>query len=46
MLCNVLESGQLPDFRHNFVLRGDALDAFFQELARIGNANAPEVAAA
>ncbi len=46
MLCNVLESGQLPDFRHNFVLRGDALDAFFQELARIGNANAPEAAAA
>ena len=46
MLCNVLESGQLPDFRHNFVLRGDALDAFFQELARIGNANAPASVAA
>lgn len=46
MLCNILESGQLPDFRHNFVLRGDALDAFFQELARIGNANAPASVAA
>ena len=46
MPCNILESGQLPDFRHNFVLRGDALDAFFQELARIGNANAPASVAA
>lgn len=46
MLCNILESGQLPDFRHNFVLRGDALDSFFQELARIGNANAQDAVAA
>lgn len=37
MLCNVLESGQLPDFRHNFVLKGEAIDAFFAELGRIGN---------
>jgi RNA polymerase sigma-70 factor (ECF subfamily) len=37
MLTNVLESGKLPDFRHNFVLRGEAIDAFFGELARVAN---------
>jgi RNA polymerase sigma-70 factor (ECF subfamily) len=37
MLSNVLASGQLPDFRHNFVLRGDAVSAFFNELLRIAN---------
>ena len=37
MLSHVLASGQLPDFRHNFVLTGDAVDAFFAELARIAN---------
>lgn len=41
MLSHVLASGQLPDFRHNFVLSGDAVDAFFTELARIAN---PETA--
>jgi len=39
MLAKVLESGQLPDFRHNFVLTGDAIDAFFEELVRIANAD-------
>lgn len=37
MLAKVLESGQLPDFRHNFVLTGEAVDAFFEELVRIAN---------
>ncbi len=37
MLSNVLESGQLPDHRHNFVLKGDAIDAFFAELHKIAN---------
>lgn len=38
MLSNVIESGQLPDFRHNFVLAGDAIDAFFAELSKVANA--------
>ena len=46
MLSNVLASGQLPDFRHNFVLRGDAVDSFFDELARIANHEPAEAAAA
>lgn len=46
MLSHVLNSGQLPDFRHNFVLSGDAIDAFFTELARIANTDGREVAAA
>ena len=46
MLSQILESGQLPDFRHNFVLSGDAIDAFFAELARIANINSAEAAAA
>ena len=46
MLSNVLASGQLPDFRHNFVLKGDAVDSFFYELARIANHEAAEAAAA
>ncbi|KHK90564.1 sigma-70 family RNA polymerase sigma factor [Novosphingobium malaysiense] len=37
MLANVIESGQLPDFRHNFVLKGEAIDAFFAELEKIAN---------
>lgn len=37
MLSNIVESGQLPDYRHNFVLKGDAIDAFFLELQKIGN---------
>jgi hypothetical protein len=45
MLCNVIESGQLPDFRHNFVLQGEAIDAFFSELSRIANTESVSVAA-
>ena len=37
MLSAVIESGQLPDFRHNFVLKGEAIDAFFNELSAVGN---------
>ncbi len=37
MLTNVIESGQLPDFRHNFLLAGEAVDAFFAELDRVAN---------
>ena len=44
MLANVVESGQLPDFRHNFVIRGSAIDMLFDELAEI--ANRPLTAAA
>lgn len=46
MLSHVLASGQLPDFRHNFVLSGDAVDAFFAELVRIANTEAADVKAA
>lgn len=46
MLSNALESGQLPDFRHNFVLSRDVIDAYFDELARIANGNSEESAAA
>jgi RNA polymerase sigma-70 factor (ECF subfamily) len=46
MLSHVLSSGQLPDFRHNFVLSGSAVDAFFAELARIANGSAVDAAAA
>lgn len=37
MLAKIIESGQLPDFRHNFVLSGEAIDAFFGELEKIAN---------
>lgn len=37
MLSNIVESGQLPDHRHNFVLKGDAIDAFFLELQKINH---------
>jgi RNA polymerase sigma-70 factor (ECF subfamily) len=37
MLANIIESGQLPDARHDFVLTGDAIDAFFAELVKIAN---------
>jgi len=46
MLSHVLASGQLPDFRHNFVLSGTAIEAFFTELARIANTPAAEATAA
>jgi RNA polymerase sigma-70 factor (ECF subfamily) len=41
-----LSSGKLPDFRHNFVLTGTAVDAFFAELARIANPETAEPVAA
>ncbi|MET0588236.1 MAG: sigma-70 family RNA polymerase sigma factor [Novosphingobium sp.] len=37
MLSNIMTSGTLPDFRHNFVLKGESIDAFFAELVRIAN---------
>jgi RNA polymerase sigma factor (sigma-70 family) len=46
MLTHAISSGQMPDFRHNFVLRGDAIDAFFEELARIANRDDADSAAA
>lgn len=37
MLSKVIETGQLPDSRHDFVLTGEAVDAFFAELVKIAN---------
>ena len=37
MLTQTIESGQLPDARHDFVLKGTAIDAFFAELKPIAN---------
>jgi RNA polymerase sigma-70 factor (ECF subfamily) len=34
-LSATIESGILPDFRHNYVLKGEVLDAFMAELAKI-----------
>ncbi|HMO68580.1 MAG TPA: sigma-70 family RNA polymerase sigma factor [Novosphingobium sp.] len=42
MLAAALESGQLPDARHDFVLEGDAIDLMFAELRRVANANGLE----
>ena len=39
MLSKVIESGQLPDSRHSFVLSGEAIDAFFAEMSKIANFN-------
>ena len=46
MLCKIIDSGQLPDFRHNFVLTGEAVDAFFAELTRIANTQDDQAIAA
>lgn len=46
MLLNIIESGQLPDFRHSFVLNGEAIDAFFAELGKIANYDGEARAAA
>ncbi|MCB2076409.1 MAG: sigma-70 family RNA polymerase sigma factor [Novosphingobium sp.] len=46
MLTKVVESGQLPDARHEFVLDGNAIDAFFAELSRIANTDATRALAA
>ena len=35
MLSAVMESGVLPDFRHNFVMEGDVIDAFFAQLKQV-----------
>lgn len=40
MLASVLESGQLPDSRHDFVMEGDAIELMFGELRRVSNSNA------
>ncbi|GGB90953.1 DNA-directed RNA polymerase sigma-70 factor [Novosphingobium endophyticum] len=37
MLSQVIESGQLPDSRHDFVRTGETIDAFFAELVKIAN---------
>lgn len=37
MLTNVIEQGRLPDFRHNFILSGEVIEAFFEELSGIAN---------
>jgi RNA polymerase sigma factor (sigma-70 family) len=42
MLTKVLETGQLPDARHDFVVTGDAIDAFFSELVKIANTDEPD----
>ncbi len=34
-LSATIESGILPDYRHNYVLKGEVLDAFVAELGRI-----------
>ena len=46
MLSNIMASGALPDFRHNFVLKGESIDAFFAELVRIANHDGLEFQAA
>lgn len=46
MLMNIIESGHLPDYRHNFVLKGGAIDAFFAELEKIANSGVTEKIAA
>lgn len=35
MLAAVMDSGVLPDFRHNFVLEGDVIEAFFAQLKQV-----------
>jgi RNA polymerase sigma factor (sigma-70 family) len=39
LLSAAIESGQLPDSRHDFVLEGDATDLLFAHLGRIANGN-------
>jgi hypothetical protein len=38
-LSAVLEGGILPDFRHNFVLEGEVLDAFITQFRQIAPAH-------
>jgi RNA polymerase sigma-70 factor (ECF subfamily) len=35
MLAATMESGVLPDFRHNFVLEGDVIETFFAQLKQV-----------
>jgi RNA polymerase sigma-70 factor (ECF subfamily) len=37
-LASAIESGVLPDARSNFILKGDVLDAFFDELRKVAPA--------
>lgn len=46
MLATVLESGQLPDARHDFVMEGDAIELMFDELRRVSNNNSAQRIAA
>lgn len=46
MLANVLESGQLPDARHDFVMEGDVIELMFAELRRVSNNNTAQRIAA
>jgi RNA polymerase sigma factor (sigma-70 family) len=46
MLSHAIESGQLPDARHEFVLTGSAIEAFFEQLRQIGNSEAAKRLAA
>jgi RNA polymerase sigma-70 factor (ECF subfamily) len=34
-LSAVIDGGEMPDFRHNFVLKGEVLDVFLDELRKI-----------
>ena len=46
MLTQVIESGQLPDARHEYVVKGDSMSELFSELARIAGNDALDVLAA
>lgn len=46
MLNDLIESGRLPDYRHNFVLKGDAIAAVLAEFARISDMDRAEPLAA
>jgi RNA polymerase sigma-70 factor (ECF subfamily) len=46
MLTRAIESGQLPDARHDFVIEGDAIDAFFAQLGELANFDELEARAA
>ena len=37
MLSAAIDGGQLPDFRHDFVMEGNALDLLFEQLHKIAN---------
>jgi RNA polymerase sigma factor (sigma-70 family) len=37
MLASIIEGGQLPDARHDFVMEGDAVDLLFAQLRTIAN---------